>query len=193
MHSIFSHMSPLAKLIEHSANLLTVVGGGIGLYAVAHPETIATYLGRIDQNVDVIAESIPRWPVVETLKAEFSPPIFAGFTIGIANPKNLVVGEFTIEAVLELKDSENSFTLDGPSLLPPNEVVSFTKNIIRENWFMALHRSEAVDLHVCMSGSLEGNNEIFYEGRTYSVNLTEQTSVLSGRKFSLGENSACES
>ncbi|MGJ8590438.1 MAG: hypothetical protein ACSHXW_20300 [Yoonia sp.] len=192
MFQILSRISPLGKFVEHSANLLTVVGGAIGLYAVAHPETIATYLGRIDHNVDVIAESIPLWPIVESLKTEFKPPRFAGFIIEIANPKNLVVDDFSIRANFNSSNPSDSFGLDGPSLLPPNENVTFAGNIIREPWFMALQRSGTVELQVCMSGSLEGSDEVFYEGRVYSVDLANETSVLSGRKFSLSENSACE-
>ncbi|UWR32510.1 hypothetical protein K3759_11130 [Sulfitobacter sp. W027] len=192
MFQILSRISPLGKLIEHSANALTVVGGAIGLYAVAHPETIATYLDRIDQNVDIIAESIPLWPVVEGLETQFTPPRFAGFTVEIANPKNLVVNDFSIHAEFNHPSAGESFTLVGPSLLPPNEVVTFSRNIIRKPWFVALQRNGEVQLLVCMSGSLEGNDEVFYEGRLYTVDLAEETSVLSGRKFSLGENSACE-
>ena len=193
MLQLLSRMSPLGKLFEHSANFLTVVGGAIGLYAVAHPETIATYLNRIDQGVDVIAQSIPLWPVVENLSTQFNPPQSAGFTVQIANPKNLLVDDFSINAKFDLDETAHNFTFEGPNLLPPNEVVTFDVNIIRKSWFMALRRSDAVDLYVCMSGSLEGNDEVFYEGRVYTVNFDDETAVLSGREFSLGEDTACES
>jgi hypothetical protein len=187
----FIRTSSVGSILEVSANFLTVVGGAVGLYAVTHPETIATYLNRIDNKVDIIAESIPLWPVIDGFQTFFSPPTNAGVSIRISNPKNLVVNDFLVKVSLDIDGERRIFDLNGPGLLPPNEVVAFSRNIIRESWFMSVSNADEVKLNLCMSGSLEGSSAVFYEGRVYTFSFSQNSPILRDRKFSISEDSAC--
>lgn len=190
MNKMFSLSSAAFELFS---NVFTVVGGCIGLFAIAHPETIADYLGRIDRNVDVIAESIPLWPVVEAISVDFSPPVRANFSINIANPKNLVVDDFVIKAVFDLNDEDKIVPLEGPVLLPPNESVRYQANIIRTPWFMQTLEGQFVGVLFCISGSIEGREDTFYETRKYTFSISTGTATLKDRTFSFQPPNICAS
>lgn len=180
------------KAFEHGANAFTVIGGCLGLFAIANPETVATYLQRIDEDVSIIAESIPLWPLIGEIKFDFSPPTYAGVSLVVSNPKNLVVNDFSVGINIPLGGEQVRVDLDGPSLLPPNEEIVFSRNIIREPWFRLLEEQQSSEVELCLAGRIEGDEKTFYEGRLYRAFVAEGEMHLLERDFSIGGGDACQ-
>ncbi len=187
-----TRLGVLATSIELAANLLTVVGGLIGLYAIVYPETIATYLERISSDVSVVADSIPRWPVIHGVSFDVQKPTNATFTVEIANPRNIVVKDFVASAILILPSGSQQYVMEGANLIPPNEDVILEKNVIRMPWFPEMEALETVQMKLCFGGRLEGDRKPFFETREYELSSNSGNLALVSREFSSDRDKSCE-
>jgi len=185
-------LSSLKNAVEVGANVLTIFGGLLGLYAIAHPETIATYLDRISGDVGAIAESIPRWPVIESVAYQANPPLAAAITVELSNPRNVLVKEFFGTASFELNGQNITLPLGPPAIIPPNEDVALKNNFIREDWFPELEDQAELAVQLCFGGRLEGSENRFYETRKYLLKPKREVLTLTERTFSSASSELCE-
>ena len=181
----------LAPAFDFFANALTVAGGLVGVVAITNPETVAAYLEKISGDVGVIAQSIPRWPVIHDVEFIMDRPSLAALSVELANPRNIVVEDFKASAIFSLQETSIQVVLDGASMIPPNEEVALSANVIRKPWFPAFERQEEVDLRLCFSGQLEGEKEPFFETRAYSLHPEFGKLKLTGREFSSEQLEVC--
>lgn len=171
---------------------MTVVGGVIGLYAIVHPETIAAYLDRISGDVSAISDSIPRWPVIHEIAYVAQKPVSANISVVVSNPRNVLVENFAAIAFLKLPHGIEAVRLKGAKLIPPNENIRLSSNIIRSQWFPRLDESASVEAKFCFSGVLEGRDETFFETRRYLLSPGASRLELLGREFSLEDRDDCQ-
>lgn len=181
----------LAPAVDFSANALTIAGGLVGVVAIANPETVSAYLDKISGEVGVIAQSIPRWPVIHDVEFVIDRPSSAALSLELANPRNIVVEDFKASAFFSLQETSAQVSLDGANMIPPNEDVVLSANIIRMPWFPALERREEVALRLCFSGQLEGEKEPFFETRAYRLRPELGKLKLTGREFSSEQFEVC--
>lgn len=181
------------------------ITGVISAYAVFSPETVGTYLekvtasmNRLAEGVDVIAQSVPLWPLIDRFEVEFAPPSQATIGFSLSNPKNLLVEDFRAAATLVLDSGSREIALIAPTVIPPNDRIIASANIIREDWFIEALKTRDATLRVCFSGQLEAapwqsgpQDRIFSERRTYSVTLETGSTLLIERTFASGESEEC--
>ncbi len=189
-------------------DLCAIAGGITGVisaYAVFSPETVGKYLEevsasmtKVEAGVDVIAQSIPLWPLINQFEVEFAPPSLATISFSLSNPKNLLVEDFRTRATIRLESGSKEIPIVAPSVIPPNDSISASANIIREDWFMEALKAKDATLDVCFSGKLENimgrsetENRIFMERRIYTVSLESGSTLLVAREFSSNIGEAC--
>lgn len=171
------------------ANYVTVFGGVTVVAVVIEPEILRDYLDKISNDVSVIAESIPVWPILSNYKFEFLPPQKAELSLDIVNPRNLVVHDYLVEGKYSSLEGVYSLKFDGPELVPPNEEVSYVANIIREPWFF--EAGKEFDFHLCLSGEIEGSGNRFLERRVYRLSVDMADPRLTRREFELDAGTSC--
>ena len=181
----------LKELVAFGADLVGVLGATGIVYAIAYPETVNTYLQRISTDVSSITESIPLWPVIEEASYSYDIPRFAGFSMQIANPKNIIIKNFQVTGEIQFSDRNQPFSFITPNLMPPNEHIYVKANVIREPWFPNFSNRSTSLVNICFQGVLEGEEENFVERRVYSVQPQNAVLTLKQRTFDRGELSSC--
>lgn len=199
MSKISACVPAVERLFGIAANALTIALGGVGIYALTQPELVTTYLSRINKDVETILQSIPQWPLVEEVEFRFDPPRFAGLALTISNPRNILIRDFSVTGRVALAEKMHEFTVEGPAILPPNEALKFSQNVIRTRWFISVKRQGKFPMMLCFSGVLEQQSDMndgdkpkpFYEGRTYQVDMDMGEALIQERRFSFDPEEAC--
>lgn len=199
MPKISAYVPAIERLFGIAANVLTIALGVVGIYALTQPELVTTYLSRINKDVDTMLQSIPQWPLVEEVEFRFDPPRFAGLALTISNPRNILIQDFSVIGRVSLAEKTHKFTVEGPAILPPNETLKFSQNVIRAQWFMPAKRQGKFPMMLCFSGVLEQQSDMadgdkpkpFYEGRTYQVDMDKGDALIQERRFSFDSEEAC--
>lgn len=199
MSKIAECVPVVERLIGLGANALSIALGVVGIYALTQPEWVTIYLSRINKDVDTILQSIPLWPIVDEVEFHFDPPRFAGLTLNISNPRNILIRDFSIKGRVPLAEATHRFDVEGPAILPPNETLKFSQNVIRTQWFIPAKQQGSFPMMLCFSGVLEQQAEVdgsdqpkpFFEGRTYQVNMEVGDALIQERRFSFDAKEAC--
>lgn len=174
--------------ISIAANIVTIAGGLTAATIVIEPDILKAYLDKIGSDVNVIAQSVPLWPVLEDMSFYFTPPSSALLSFVVQNPRNLVINDFEVQGSYQAISSSSFFEFDGPALVPPTETVSFSAEIIREPWFF--NAGSEFQIQICLSGSIEGHQGRFFEKRSYMLRTGDIKPVLTSRDFLDSEESS---
>lgn len=179
------------KVVDFCGNLGVLGAWLLGGYVVLNPDVLAEYLKSIQQDVDVIAESIPLWPTIASFDVSFDPPRSASVSLVVENPKNSLLHEFEGHLALSFSGRREVLRLGGAGVIPPNENVELAHNFIREPWLPELVQTSTANATLCLSGVLEGTEDKFYEYRVYELALTSEKTSLINREFAFEDRGLC--